>query len=431
MSNTAQTTLQLIILGNGFDLHCGLKSSYKDFFRQAILDTIGEGFGLIQKQSGVKGFWEDLLIEIYKTNQRSDYKWCDIETIIKDTLWLIYFGSPDSSTNINHGIWKKALDCVNLRRDIRVEACSTKDPVEQFLFVFCGTYFYRLVAEQQNILPDQEALQRLLDVLLQELHNFEGRFCKYLKENLVKPNDGTEFNQEYVVNSINLLAQITGFTKHECRSIKEIVRPQTQWVTEYQSESVTTHTTKAVDVLAEAFSQLQYSYILSFNYTAFFEILKVESPCHFNNVHGKLCNEECTENCNSSNIIFGIEDSLIQSKGECNDLRLFSKTYRKMFDASVPTSILPPNDFPVEIRLYGHSLSKADYSYFQSIFDYYNLYGNNKVSLIFHYSEGYEQTDEIYNLLNSYGTTLANKDQGKNLIHKLLLENRLKIVLIS
>lgn len=23
---------QLLILGNGFDLHCGLKSSYKDFF---------------------------------------------------------------------------------------------------------------------------------------------------------------------------------------------------------------------------------------------------------------------------------------------------------------------------------------------------------------------------------------------------------------
>ena len=23
---------QLIVLGNGFDLHCGLKSSYKDFF---------------------------------------------------------------------------------------------------------------------------------------------------------------------------------------------------------------------------------------------------------------------------------------------------------------------------------------------------------------------------------------------------------------
>lgn len=27
---------QLIVLGNGFDLHCGLKSSYKDFFYYVI-----------------------------------------------------------------------------------------------------------------------------------------------------------------------------------------------------------------------------------------------------------------------------------------------------------------------------------------------------------------------------------------------------------
>ena len=98
-----------------------------------------------------------------------------------------------------------------------------------------------------------------------------------------------------------------------------------------------------------------------------------------------------------------------------------------MFDTSAPTSILPPNNMPLTIIFYGHSLSKADYSYFQSIFDYYDIYSNNNVSLIFYYSEGYEQTDAIYELINSYGKTLSNKDQGKNLIHKLLLENRLKI----
>ena len=75
-------------------------------------------------------------------------------------------------------------------------------------------------------------------------------------------------------------------------------------------------------------------------------------------------------------------------------------------------------------------MSEADYSYFQSIFDYYNLYSNNNVSLLFYYSEGYEQTDAIYNLINEYGKTLSNKEQGKNLLHKLLLENRLKIIKI-
>ena len=49
------------------------------------------------------------------------------------------------------------------------------------------------------------------------------------------------------------------------------------------------------------------------------------------------------------------------------------------------------------------------------------------MSLTFYYSEGYEQNDAIYGLISEYGKTLTNKEQGKNLIHKLLLENRLKI----
>jgi len=104
-----------------------------------------------------------------------------------------------------------------------------------------------------------------------------------------------------------------------------------------------------------------------------------------------------------------------------------------MFDTSSPISILPTvnENSAITIKFYGHSLNEADYSYFQSIFDYYNLYGNDRVALVFYYSKGYEQTDSIYRLINSYGNTLTNKEQGKNLIHKLLLENRLKIVEIA
>ena len=104
-----------------------------------------------------------------------------------------------------------------------------------------------------------------------------------------------------------------------------------------------------------------------------------------------------------------------------------------MFDTSATVSILPLIDenAAITIKFYGHSLNEADYSYFQSIFDYYNLYGNARVALVFYYSKGFEQTDSIYRLINTYGTTLPNKAQGKNLMHKLLLENRLKIIEID
>ena len=75
-------THQLLILGNGFDLHCGLQSCYEDFFKNALLDTIGKPFGIKQLRVGVSGFWENLLLEYYIKNGDKSYKWCDIESII-------------------------------------------------------------------------------------------------------------------------------------------------------------------------------------------------------------------------------------------------------------------------------------------------------------------------------------------------------------
>ena len=108
---------QLLVLGNGFDLHCGLKSSYKDFFRYTILDTIGERFNLAQMKAGVSGFWEGLLMEYYKTFGNIDYSWCDIESIIKETLYFIYCGNNKELVDVNNGLWLKALNSTVYRRN--------------------------------------------------------------------------------------------------------------------------------------------------------------------------------------------------------------------------------------------------------------------------------------------------------------------------
>lgn len=84
------------------------------------------------------------------------------------------------------------------------------------------------------------------------------------------------------------------------------------------------------------------------------------------------------------------------------------------------------------IKLYGHSLASADYSYFQSIFDLVNLYSSH-VRLLFFYGDysvmAREETyQRVLNLLSAYGETMDNEDHGKNLIHKLILEGRLSIV---
>lgn len=147
------------------------------------------------------------------------------------------------------------------------------------------------------------------------------------------------------------------------------------------------------------------------------------------NVHGILGRTET---------IFGIDGKDVP---EDNPALPFTKTYRLM-------SLVPYENETVKlcdsdtsyIKIFGHSLSRADYSYFQSIFDTVNLYGGD-TKLVFMYKSYPNKSDvlideqaileELYSrishLLNEYGSTLDNKDHGKNLMHKLLLEQRLLI----
>lgn len=131
-----------------------------------------------------------------------------------------------------------------------------------------------------------------------------------------------------------------------------------------------------------------------------------------------------------SKILFGIDQSDRIEK----EFYQFTKTYRKIESSeSIPNIQLPsPNDVD-EIIIYGHSLSKADYSYFHSIFDYYNIYGSS-IKLKFKYSTHDEpyicksnHVQKMMELIKIYGDKMTDTARGDNLVHKLLLENRLSI----
>lgn len=412
---------QLLILGNGFDLHCGLMSSYKDFFQDTLLDTCGEDFNWIRMKAGVAGFWESLLLEYYKKYRNINYNWCDIETIIKKTLLTIC----DNNDFVFHAI-------ENVKRSDEPYGAfeETDDSIESFLCKSCMSFYRNIIFSSPNEFSEDELLSFLIDCLLKELHVLEKRFCKYLKNNIVCPDNEKKLNEQYLVNAINLLTTLTGFNNDlPYKSIHDIIVHPPKDCSEKPTSSMYQSFCQEKPMVSKGFADLSSVIILNFNYTALFDILKVKSPCVYNNVHGKLCTNRCAENCSDCNIIFGIDDSVIRAHDKYSKLYKFSKTYRKMLSSNDGTHILPAkNNQLIEIKFYGHSLNEADYSYFQSIFDYYNLYENTNVSLIFYYSKGFEQTDKVYQLINTYGKTLSNKDQGNNLTHKLLLENRLKIV---
>lgn len=434
---------QLIILGNGFDLRCGLKSSYKDFFesiKQEIENYLSNPNNTFSNKPVY--FWEELWFNYYKKHNETDITWYNIENIIKETLWHINFGEGSAADPKNsNGLWYNGWSCYYKRELPYGKFEYEKDLVKKHLLTYCAKFF---CYNMPNMIVDSDNEKKYLlnTNLLSELKKFERRFCQYIKDNIFNPKEKTR-NNEYLLDAVNLLLKINDSTSEQFNSIDDIFKDQIikknirtmnydNSPNRFNNVIIDEKTGKKTTELVEIFQTLKDTSILSFNYTALFDILKVESPCLYNNVHGKLCMQQCEPNCTSSNVIFGIDDTVIQSQNANDELRLFSKTYRKMLDINTPTKTLPLNNGePVTIKFYGHSLGDADYSYFQSIFDYYNLYQNTNVDLIFYYTKPYQQTDAIYRLINVYGKTLTNQNQGKNLMHKLLLENRIKIVEIS
>ena len=161
--------------------------------------------------------------------------------------------------------------------------------------------------------------------------------------------------------------------------------------------------------------------VINFNYTTY--LREMDYISEMTNVHGTF-----------ENPIFGIDNTEI---GNDREFYYLTKTSRVLFNNTIKEDFKLPNKIEIsKICFFGHSLARADYSYFQSIFDYYDIYSSN-IKLNFMYSE-YDKNDltrakrethnNVVKLMNNYGEKLENKDKGKNLLHKLLIENRIKLI---
>lgn len=176
-----------------------------------------------------------------------------------------------------------------------------------------------------------------------------------------------------------------------------------------------------------------YTTVLSFNYTdPLGSSDNNYGVVHYNNIHGSL---------NDNNAIFGIDGFAHPGLLELP----FTKTYRLLSQENEVSGVVYSKDNEAfgkteVIKFYGHSLAEADYSYFQALFDAVDLYGSD-IRLTFYYSVYDDGEDaatrgvrikerecmRVAKLLRRYGETLDNKDHGRNLMHKLLLEGRLGI----
>lgn len=80
-------------------------------------------------------------------------------------------------------------------------------------------------------------------------------------------------------------------------------------------------------------------------------------------------------------------------------------------------------------------MDEADYSYFQSIFDYYNI-SEEDITLLFLYNIHDDSKKEeikakfltsVTRLIEKYSDSISNDNKKKNLLHRLIFERRLII----
>ena len=364
---------QLIVIGNGFDLECGLASSFSNFVKARTVDFEKTDHGQIAEDMlFTKTIWDVIL------SSMGDANWCDIEGSIAD--WL----APKNK----EGKRSKSKFEKTLHKLANPTGFYDTDKVEDSVALF-------LEKRYQHHEPWNS--ENVLQITREDLAKLESDFDRYLSHEV-------ETSKDYREKAGKLMS--------------EIILDQRPSKDKYDVEES----------------------ILSFNYTrAINQFRSDKHDTEYVNIHGRLGGE----------IVFGIDGTDRMD----NPMALpFTKTYRLMaLDlpnvgklVHVPTSGVPMADGTKMIKFYGHSLGEADYSYFQAIFDSVKLYEGD-TRLVFYFrphklSSGCmqdencarkEMMEKVIRLLAAYGLTLDNKDHGKNLIHKLLIEGRLSVSLLG
>ena len=367
-----EATKQLLIIGNGFDLACGLKSKYNDFFYD-LYKKNPQNYSITEKNN----YWHKLFKGLVKFNEKSILGWTDIELqILTELMNVEFLYNSDLFLNI----------------EPQMSEDSIKAYISRFILTIADAFKYY---DEDSVLNTFVVLTQTLheidvfdksstfDKLKKDLKEFEKAFASYLNNELERNGDDYHFNSSRLFDKLLLQNHLSRHYQYNRTDIDDNTRQ-----------------------------------IISFNYT--------QPSLHdsIRYIHGNLENK---------NIIFGIDYDSVSNLFNYHPLE-FTKSYR-ILENKLNSKVSISSDIK-NILFYGHGLGEADYSYFQSIFDTVDLYHGN-AKLIFYWTQFGDQdqyivqVENVVRLIEKYGQTFTNKDHGRNLFTKLLLENRIIFVEIN
>lgn len=370
-----------LVIGNGYDLHCGLKSSYADFFmRDADKNNYFNKW--------LDEFKEKISLNAFTTEQSKEDVWVEFKSIDELNIWDLFFYIETKTTNQNNKeawLWcdietvmynsLKSYDSrecnTNLFRWEHVYKAITKKMPKEFKF--WKIYVMAKVILEKRNMEKFKNIDEFYYYILDELNQFEKEFGMFIDK------------KRYLYSNFLLKIPNTDFEKRSKMTLQELCN---------------------VDNLVS---------IDSFNYD---DIGDENLNKILHNINGNL-----------ENPIFGIDSNLCRA----SDPRfIFTKTNRRMelemIDFECQKDIAFDN-----VIVYGHSLSSNDYSYFFPLLDKLemtNFLSNKKIIFGFSVYDMEKETEikrknrlNIQKLFEAYANYKGLKDVNR-LLDSLTTQNR-------
>lgn len=378
---------KLVILGNGFDLQCGLKSSYHDFYNYLRGKMEQKENKPIKVDNIV---W--LLLNSYH-NDKKEYLWKDIEQLLESFLNEEKGKITEYKINYKE-IRKKYFENLEKSKNKDYLGKISKIKSQEILFTKTLKSFQKWEYFFENEgLKDHNIF---FELFYKDLNEVEKAFRIYLKDKMGNQLIHESANKLYL-KVLNVLENETMF---------DFSPPNYE----------------------EILNELKKNHFLSFNYTRLGAVNRKQHN-FFTNIHG--CIEDFTE------IIFGIDS---QGVSPNNPIYIFTKTHRVSLLQGKKIAQNKENVRGIsleninEIIIYGHSLNKQDYSYFFGIFNSLNI-NISKVKILLCYSNyidyngnkkdrAAERSLSLQQLIYDYEKSF-NIPSG--LYHRMLVEGRIGI----
>lgn len=370
-----------LVIGNGYDLHCGLKSSYADFFMRDAdknnyfnkwLDEFKEKISLnaFTTEQSKEDVWVEFkkidelniwdlffYIETKTTNQNNNeaWLWCDIETVMYNSLKS--YDSRECNTNLFR--WEHVY-----------KAITKKMPKE---FKFWEIYVMAKVIQKKRNMEKFKNIDEFYYYILDELCQFEKEFGKFINK------------KRYPYGNFFAKMPNSDFINRSKMTLQELCNA---------------NNLVSID---------------SFNYDDIGD----------DNLNKLLHNI----NENLENPIFGIDSNLCRA----SDPRfIFTKTNRRMELEMINFECQKDIAFD-NVIVYGHSLSSNDYSYFFPLLDKLemtNFLSNKKIIFGFSVYDREKETEikrknrlNIQKLFEAYANYKGLKDVNR-LLDSLTTQNR-------